>query len=159
MSIVRLSVRLPNMTEPNRARTFAEVVKALETIDGRQLSRTVDLLARMLDRTDQRLASASGISRPTINQKRTGGSPIRSTDLAPLAEALEVEVDVLLLPPTEAARWLVEHRPDLLNGAAALEHKGCTVVVFPAGSASTRRAIMPVPVGAGASTGVSAVAA
>ena len=121
--------------------------------------RTLHLIMGLLDVTDAKLARRLDVSRQTVHARRTGRSAMTLDDIEEVADALDVEPALFLGPPHEAVRWLVEHRPDLLNGATALEHKGCIIVAFPAGRASTRRAIMPVPVGAGASTGVSAVAA
>jgi transcriptional regulator with XRE-family HTH domain len=111
-----------------------------------------------LDVTDAKLADQLQTSRQTINSRRKGRVTMTADDVAEVAAALGVDPALFFGQPSDAVLWLVEHRPDLLNGAAALEHKGC-IVLLPAGRASTRRAIMPVPVGAGASTGVSAVAA
>lgn len=74
----------------------------------------------MQDLTDLDLHIRTGraISRTSINQKRSGRSPIRAADLWPLADALAVDVDVLLLRPSDAAAWLAEHRPDELNREA-----------------------------------------
>ena len=113
-------------TTPARARTYAELSEALARIDRTQPGRTFDLLARMLGRTDADLQHRTGISRQTINGKRTGASKVSAKDLWPLAEAVGVDVDVLLLPPSQAARWLAEHRADQLDhsGNSARQHNG-----------------------------------
>ena len=123
------------------------------------VARVLHLLMANLDVTDAKLADQLQTSRQTINSRRKGRVTMTADDVAEVAAALGVDPALFFGQPSDAVRWLVEHRPDLLNGATALEHKGCIIVAFPSGSASTRRAIMPVPVGAGASTGVSAVAA
>lgn len=69
----------------------------------------------MLKLNDRKIEARSGISRQTINGKRSGASPIRARDLWPLADALGVEVDVLLLTPSAAARWLAEHHSAQLD--------------------------------------------
>lgn len=103
------------MTSP--VRTYSEVAQALADIpDRRRPGRTVDLLARMLGLTDGEIHQRTGISRTTINNKRTGASPVRAEDLWPLSDALGVEIDVLLMSPSQAATWLVEHRSDELDG-------------------------------------------
>lgn len=110
------------MTTPMRARSYAEVARQLDAIaDRTQPARTLDLLVRMLKLNDRKMEARSGISRTTLNGKRSGASPIRARDLWPLADALEVDVDVLLLPPSQAATWLVEHQPERLD---ALESPG-----------------------------------
>lgn len=102
-----------------RSTSYAEVARQLDAIaDRNQPARTFDLLVRMLRLNDRKIEARSGISRQTINGKRSGASPIKARDLWPLADALDVEVDVLLLSPSEAAAWLVEHRADDLNGQA-----------------------------------------
>ena len=119
---VRQSVKWPNMI----ARTHAEAARALEQVrDRRQPGRTLDLLARMLGFTDTELHHRTGgaISRQTINQKRTGASPVRAADLVPLAEAVGVDVGVLLLPPSAAARWVCEHRADHLDSPRRTRHR------------------------------------
>lgn len=104
------------MTTPIRTRSYAEVAQQLDAIaDRTQPARTFDLLVRMLKLNDRKIEARSGISRQTINGKRSGSSPIRARDLWPLADALDVDVEVLLLQPVEAARWLVENRPDELD--------------------------------------------
>lgn len=104
------------MATPVRARSYAEVARALADIDDRRRpGRTFDLLARMLGLTDGELHRRTGISRTTINNKRTGSSPVRPEDLWPLSDALDVDIDVLLLQPSEAASWLAENRPDDLD--------------------------------------------
>jgi hypothetical protein len=50
------------------------------------------------------------MSQATINHKRSGRSLIKAADLWPLAEAVGVDIEVLLLPPSKAAAWLAEHR-------------------------------------------------
>lgn len=72
----------------------------------------------MLGLTDGEIHRRTGISRTTINNKRTGASPVRPEDLWPLSDALGVDIDTLLLRPSDAARWLTEHRPELLDGVA-----------------------------------------
>ena len=107
------------MTTPIRTRSYAEVAQQLDAIaDRTQPARTFDLLVRMLRLNDRKIEDRSGISRQTINGKRSGASPIRARDLWPLADALDVDVEVLLLPPSQAALWLVEHRADELDGQA-----------------------------------------
>lgn len=96
--------------------TFSTVADKLAALPPGQPGKVLDLLARMLDRTDTALHERSGISRATVNAKRTGRSPVRLEDLQPLARAVDAPVDVLLLRPSEAARWLAEHLPDALDG-------------------------------------------
>ena len=110
------------MTTPMRPNSsYAEVARQLDAIaDRNQPARTLDLLVRMLKLNDRKMEDRSGISRQTLNGKRSGASPIRARDLWPLADALEVEVDVLLMPPSQAAAWLVQHRSDELDGLASL---------------------------------------
>lgn len=104
------------MATPVRARSYAEVARQLADIeDRRQPGRAFDLLARMLGLTDGELHRRTGISRTTINNKRTGSSPVRPEDLWPLSDALGVDIEVLLLRPSDAASWLAENRPDDLN--------------------------------------------
>lgn len=107
---------------------YTDVASALRELPPRQLSRTFDLLARMRDYNDGELWERTGraMSRTTLNQKRSGRSPIRAIDLWPLAEAVGVEVDVLLMPPSQAAAWLVEHRADELDapGNDQRQHNG-----------------------------------
>lgn len=107
---------------------YPEVASALREVPPGQAGRTVDLLARMQDLTDHDLHARTGraISRTSINQKRSGRSPVRAADLWPLADALGVDVDVLLMPPSQAAAWLVEHRSDELDavGNGDRQHNG-----------------------------------
>lgn len=109
---------------------YPEVASALREAPPGQAGRTVDLLARMQDLTDHDLHVRTGqaISRTSINQKRSGRSPVRAADLWPLADALGVEVDVLLLRPSEAARWLTEHRADELDGQPPEKHAWATSI-------------------------------
>lgn len=96
---------------------YPQVASALRETPHGQAGRTVDLLARMQDLTDLDLHVRTGraISRTSINQKRSGKSPVRAADLWPLADALAVDVDVLLMAPSAAARWLAEHRAERLD--------------------------------------------
>lgn len=107
---------------------YTEVASALRELPPRQLSRTLDLLARMRGYNDGQLWERTGrfVGRTTLNQKRSGRTPIHPRDLWPLAEALDVDVDVLLLPPSEAARWLAEHRSAQLDavGNGDRQHNG-----------------------------------
>lgn len=93
---------------------YTEVASALRELPPRQLSRTLDLLARMRDYNDGELWERTGrfVGRTTLNQKRSGRTPIHAQDLWPLADALGVEVDVLLMPPSQAAAWLIKHRAE-----------------------------------------------
>lgn len=106
-------VKLLSMT--SEANTFDAVAERLAALPPDQPGRVLDLLARMLDRTDTALHKRSGISRATINAKRTGSSPVRLQDLQPLARAVDAPVDVLLLRPSEAARWLLDHHGEQLD--------------------------------------------
>ena len=117
------------MTTHIRARTYAEAAQELAELEPHQVCATVDLLARTLGRTDGDLHRRTGISRHTSSQKRTGAKPIRAGDLWPLAEALDVEIGVLLLPPADALQWLIDNRRKLLNGgvlARKLQASKCT---------------------------------
>ncbi len=104
------------MTDTPVAR-YSDVAAALEQAPTDQPGRTIDLLARMLDLTDAEVCERTGrqISRATVNAKRKRRSPVRPEDLWPLADALGTTIDVLLLAPSEAARWLVEHQPERLD--------------------------------------------
>lgn len=102
------------MTEANN-NTFSAVADKLATLPPGQPGQVLDLLARMLDRTDTALHKRSGISRATVNAKRTGRSPVRLEDLQPLARAIDAPIDVLLLRPSEAARWLLDHHGEQLD--------------------------------------------
>lgn len=109
------------MTDTTRAARYSDVAAALEALPPDQTGRTLDLLARMLDLTDADMHRRTGgqISRATVNAKRKGRSPVRPEDLWPLADALTVDIDVLLMPPAEAAAWLAEYRPEELNQPVA----------------------------------------
>lgn len=119
------------------------------------VARVLHLLMANLDVTDAKLADRLQTSRQTINSRRKGRVAMTADDVAEVAAALGVDPALFFGPPHEAVRWLVEHQAAQLDGMTALEHKGCLIRL----PVNTRRVIMPVPVGAGASTGVSAVAA
>lgn len=70
------------MTTPMRSHlSYADVARKLDAIaDRTQPSRTFDLLVRMLRLNDRKIEARSGISRQTINGKRSGASPIRARD-------------------------------------------------------------------------------
>lgn len=105
---------------------YPDVAVRLREVPPDQPGRTLDLLARMLDLTDEQLHERCGraLSRSVISHKRSGRSPVLARDLWPLADALGAEVDVLLLPPSMAAQWLVDHRSAELDGAGAKSKKG-----------------------------------
>ena len=84
-------------------------------------ARALHLLMANLDVTDAELADLLRTSRQTINSRRKGRVPMTADDLSEVAEALGVDVAILLGPPHEAVRWLVEHQPDRLD---ALESPG-----------------------------------
>lgn len=107
----------------SEANTFDAVAERLAALPPDQPGRVLDLLARMLDRTDTALHKRSGISRATINAKRTGSSPVRLQDLQPLARAVDAPVDVLLLRPSEAARWLLDNHGDELDQRRELSRR------------------------------------
>ena len=105
-----------SMTDTPVAR-YSDVAAALDAIPPDQPGRTLDLIARMLDLTDLEVCERTGrrISRATVNAKRKRRSPMRVEDLWPLADALELSIDVLLMPPAAAARWLADHHAGLLD--------------------------------------------
>jgi transcriptional regulator with XRE-family HTH domain len=105
------------------ATRYPDIAAALDKTPSGQANRTFDLVARMRDLTDHDVYELTGhsISRASINQKRSGRSPIRAGDLWPLADALGVDIDVLLLAPSAAARWLVDNHPELLDNERAGE--------------------------------------
>lgn len=115
--------RLMSMDTSDEAR-FTRIASALRELPPGQAGRTLDLLARMLALTDQALHERTGreLSRTSINHKRSGRSPMRSSDLWPLADALGVDVDVLLLPPQEAAQWIITHRREVFACYRVLAH-------------------------------------
>lgn len=104
------------MTDTPVAR-YSDVAAALDAIPPDQPGRTLDLIARMLDLTDAEVCERTSrrISRATINAKRKRRSPVRAEDLWPLADALGLPIDVLLMPPAGAARWMADHHGELLD--------------------------------------------
>lgn len=109
--------------------------------------RTLTIVMGALCVSDAELGRRIGETRQNIHKKRTGQAAITTDNIDDYATALDIEPEVLLRRPSAALAWLVEHRSDVLDGATALEHKGCLVLVRPAGTDSARRAMMPVPVG------------
>lgn len=113
------------MTDTTRAARYSDVAATLEALPPDQTGRTLDLLARMLDLTDADMHRRTGgqMSRATVNAKRKGRSPVRPEDLWPLADALGVEIDVLLLAPNRAAAWFAEHLQSQLDEALIREER------------------------------------
>ncbi|MEM7342469.1 MAG: helix-turn-helix transcriptional regulator, partial [Actinomycetota bacterium] len=72
--------------------------------------KVLDLLCRMLDLTDDQVAGRAGMSRATVNNKRNGRSEVTARDLVPLADALDVDVEIFLLSQAEAGMWLLRNR-------------------------------------------------
>ncbi len=77
--------------------------------------RTLHILMATLDVSDIELARRLQLSRQAVHARRTGRTAMTADDLAAVAEALEVDPAILLGPPHEAVRWLVEHQPDRLD--------------------------------------------
>lgn len=90
---------------------YSEVRRSLEALeDPDRPGRVLDLLARILDLTDERISDLSGLSRQTINRKRKGKSPVRAEDLWPLADALGVPMEMFWMAPWEAGKEVLEMR-------------------------------------------------
>ena len=71
-----------------------------------------------LEVSDVELARRLQLSRQAIHARRTGRTAMTADDLADVADALDVDVAILLGPPHEALRWLADHRADELDGQA-----------------------------------------
>lgn len=71
-----------------------------------------------LDVSDAELGRRLNVSRQAIHARRTGRSSMTADDIHDVAEALNVDPAVFLGRPSEAVRWLVEHRADELDGGA-----------------------------------------
>lgn len=69
-----------------------------------------------LEVSDVELADRLQTSRQTINSRRKGRVAMTAEDLAEMAAALGIDPAILLGPPHEAVRWLIEHRADQLDG-------------------------------------------
>lgn len=69
----------------------------------------------VLGETDISLAAKLGVSRQTVHSRRTGRTSMTADDLADMARALGVEAALLMGPPHEAVRWLVDNRADELD--------------------------------------------
>lgn len=88
-------------------------VKPIFAIDGFDgpsewsASRVLDLIARMLDLTDDQLAERTSWSRATVNAKRFGKSSLTVGDLVRLGEALDVAPEIFMKSPGDAAREIL----------------------------------------------------
>lgn len=82
---------------------YQEVVERYEQMVPGHVNDTLDAIATALRVTDGELHRRTGISRPTINGMRAGRVRIAPEKLWPLASALDVEVDVLLMDEVHEA--------------------------------------------------------
>lgn len=78
--------------------------------------RTLHVLMAALDISDIELARRLDVSRQAVHSRRTGRTSMTADDLADVATALDVDPAIMLGPPHEALRWLVENRADQLDG-------------------------------------------
>lgn len=79
--------------------------------------RVLNQLMGMMGLKDAEVAERLGVARSAAQARRSGITPIDLRDADRLAEALDVPPLVFNLPYHEAARWIVDNRPDLLIGA------------------------------------------
>ena len=84
-------------------------------------ARALHLVMANLDVTDAELADLLQTSRQTVNSRRKGRVSMTAEDLAEVAEALGVDVSILLGPPHQAVQWLIDNQRDRLD---ALEPPG-----------------------------------
>ena len=92
--------------------SYSEMSEQLEGLKDRSRpGRTFDLLARMLDLKDSDLQELTGFSRQTINKLRNGRLVVQMSHLWPLASAVGLDMDDLLLSPLDAAAKLLNKNP------------------------------------------------
>lgn len=59
-----------------------------------------------------------GLSRSAVQQRRSGDKPLDLRDIDELATALSVPASLFDGDPIDAARWVLDNRPDLLIGSS-----------------------------------------
>ena len=65
--------------------------------------------------TDVELGRRLGVSRQAAHARRTGRTAMTAADMIELAEALDIDPALFLGQPSDALRWLVEHRSEVLD--------------------------------------------
>lgn len=71
----------------------------------------LDAVARYYNLSDAALALkvGGGLKRNTVQARRAGDTQLRTRELGGFSDALHVPVDVLLMSPTDALRWIIDH--------------------------------------------------
>lgn len=86
--------------------------RPLLTEDEDQAREVLNHLSRLRGFTDARIAARAGMTRGTVQGKRSGITRIGIADAAKLAKALDVEPIVFFMTPDDAIRWVLDNRPE-----------------------------------------------
>ena len=73
-------------------------------------------LLKLLDISDPELADALGVTRQTVYNRKSGRQQMKLRHLGETADVLGIPSHVLLLPPVEAIRWLIDNQPSRIAG-------------------------------------------
>ncbi len=75
---------------------------------------TLGLLMGILNLTDKDVAERTGLSRQSVQQRRTGLTKMRLGDVDQMADALGVSALLFSLPPVEALRFVADNHSELV---------------------------------------------